>query len=110
MVMGDKGTLSIFYDTAWFYPEGQYKATYGEVDGVSGATTNWSEGRGTPLDIKHLDPTKQALIDFRDAVINNKAPLSSVTTGAKAAYAVDMGIKAMDAEQMTHWDDINYIL
>jgi hypothetical protein len=62
------------------------------------------------LDIKHLDPTKQALIDFRDAVINNKAPLSSVTTGAKAAYAVDMGIKAMDAEQMTHWDDINYIL
>ena len=110
MVMGDKGTLSVFYDTAWFYPEGEYEAKYGEVDGVSGATTNWSEGKGTPLDIKHLDPTKQALIDFRDAVINNKAPLSSVTTGAKAAYAVDMGIKAMDTEQMTYWDDINYIL
>tara|TARA_B100001057_G_scaffold491180_1_gene580893 strand:- start:302 stop:1489 length:1188 start_codon:yes stop_codon:yes gene_type:complete len=110
MVMGDKGTLSVFYDTAWFYPEGEYEAQYGEVDGVSGATTNWSEGKGTPLDIKHLDPTKQALIDFRDAVINNKAPLSSVTTGAKAAYAVDMGIKAMDTEQMTYWDDINYIL
>ena len=60
MVMGDKGTLTIFNNAAWFYPEGEYKPEYGEVDGVSGATTNWSEGKGTPLDIKHLDPTKQA--------------------------------------------------
>ena len=110
MVMGDKGTLTIFYDAAWFYPEGAYKAEYGEVDGVSGATTNWTQGKGTPIDIKHLDPTKQALMDFRDSIINNMAPNSGVTTGAKAAYAVDMGIKAMDTEQMTHWDDINYIL
>ena len=91
--MGDKGTLSIFYENAWFYPEGEYKPEYGEVDGVSGATTNWSEGKGTPLDIKHIDPTKQALIDFRDAIINNKPPLSGVTTGAKAAYAVNVELK-----------------
>ena len=110
MVMGDKGTLTIFNNAAWFYPEGEYKPEYGEVDGVSGATTNWSEGKGTPLDIKHLDPTKQALIDFRDSIINNMAPLSGVTIGAKAAYAVDMGIKAMDTGQMIYWDNTNYIL
>ena len=110
MVMGDKGTLTIFNQSAWFYPEGSYKAEYGEVDGVSGATTNWAQGKGTPLDIKHIDPTKQALMDFGDAIINNKTPLSNVTTGAKAAYAVEMGIKAMDTEKMVQWDDINYML
>ena len=110
MVMGDKGTLTIFYDNAWFYPEGTYKPEYGDVDGVSGATTNWTQGKGMPLDIKHIDPTKQALIDFRDSIINNKVPLTGVTTGAKAAYAVDMGIKAMDTKETVHWDDANYIL
>ena len=54
MVMGDKGTLTIFYDKAWFYPEGSYNPSYGEVDGVSGATTNWTQGKGTSLDIQHL--------------------------------------------------------
>ena len=80
------------------------------MDGVSGATTNWTQGKGMPLDIKHIDPTKQALIDFRDSIINNKVPLTGVTTGAKAAYAVDMGIKAMDTKETVHWDDANYIL
>ena len=110
MVMGDKGTLTIFYDKAWFYPEGSYKANYGEVDGVSGATTNWTQGKGTPLDIQHIDPTKQALMDFKDAIINNTDPLSNVITGAKAAYAVDMGIKAMDTEKIINWDNTNFIL
>ncbi|MEK9603303.1 MAG: Gfo/Idh/MocA family oxidoreductase [Flavobacteriaceae bacterium] len=110
MVMGDKGTLTIFYDTAWFYPEGEYEPEYGEVDGVSGATTNWSQSKGTPLNIKHIDPTKQALIDFRDAIINNTPPLSSVITGAKASYAVEMGIQAMDTEKIIHWDKKNFIL
>jgi hypothetical protein len=49
-------------------------------------------------------------MDFGDAIINNKTPLSNVTTGAKAAYAVEMGIKAMDMEKMVLWDNINYTL
>jgi predicted dehydrogenase len=109
LVMGDKGTLTIFNQSAWFYPEGSYKAEYGEVDGVSGATTNWTQGKGTPLDIKHIDPTKQALMDFGESIINNKTPFSNVTTGAQAAYAVEMGIKAMDTEKMVVWDNVNYI-
>jgi predicted dehydrogenase len=110
MVMGDKGTLTIFQTSAWFYPEGKYKAEYGEVDGVSGATTNWQQGKGERLELNHIDPTKQALIDFRDAILNNKPPLSTVTTGAKAAYAVEMGIQAMDQQKVIHWDDTKFIL
>ena len=110
MIMGDKGTLTVFQDNAWFYPEGVYKSEYGEVDGVSGATKNWMQGKGTPLNIKHLDPTKQALIDFKNAIINNKNPLSGVTTGAKTAYAVEMGIKAMDTGEMVQWDNTNYVI
>ena len=110
MVMGDKGTLTIFYDKAWFYPEGSYNPNYGEVDGVSGATTNWTQGKGTSLDIQHIDPTKQALMDFKDAILNNIEPLSNVITGAKAAYAVDMGIKAMDTEKTIYWDNTNFLL
>ena len=28
------------YAKAWFYPEGYYTKEFGDVDGVSGATTN----------------------------------------------------------------------
>ena len=110
MVFGDKGTLTIFYDTAWFYPEGTYQPEYGEVDGVSGATTNWSQSKGIPVDIKHIDPTKQALMDFRDAIVNQSKPLSSAITGAKAAYAVEMGIQAMDTQKTVLWDKTQFIL
>ena len=108
--MGDKGSLAISYDKAWLCPEGEYKPEYGEVDGVSGATTNWTQSKGTPLEIGHIDPTKQALIDFRDAILNNKEPNSGVTTGAKAAYAVEMGIQAMDTEKIIHWDNKKFVL
>jgi len=110
MVFGDKGTLTIFYDTAWFYPEGTYQQEYGEVDGVSGATTNWSQSKGIPVDIKHIDPTRQALMDFRDAIVNQSKPLSSAITGAKAAYAVEMGIQAMDTQKTVLWDNTQFIL
>lgn len=110
MVMGDKGTLTISYASAWFYPEGEYKSEYGEVDGVSGATTNWTQSKGMPIEISHIDPTKQALIDFRDSVVNNSPPLSGVITGAKAAYAVEMGIQAMDTGKTIYWNENNFIL
>jgi len=110
MVMGDKGTLTIYRDKAWFYPEGKYNTTYGEVDGVSGATVGWTKGKGVRLDLKHLDPTAQALTDFKDSILNNTNPLSGIITGAKAAYAVEMGIQAMDTNKVTYWDNINYKL
>ena len=63
-----------------------------------------------PIEISHIDPTKQALIDFRDSVVNNSPPLSGVITGAKAAYAVEMGIQAMDTGKTIYWNENNFIL
>jgi len=103
-VMGDKGTMVLDYAKAWFYPEGSFKKEYGDVDGVSGATTNWEAGKGIPLDFAHIDPTQQALEDFRDSIVNSKAPLSDVISGSKTAFAVDMGIRAMDQNKTIYWD------
>lgn len=37
----------------------------GEVDGVSGATAQWDKAKGYNINIEHLDPSKQALLDFK---------------------------------------------
>jgi len=94
-VMGDKGTIILDYQKAWFYPEGNYEREIGNVDGVSGATKTWEQGKGIPIDIHHADPSKQALIDFRDSIRNNKTPISNVITGANTAVCVQMGLDAM---------------
>ncbi|MDB4266600.1 Gfo/Idh/MocA family oxidoreductase [Flavobacteriaceae bacterium] len=103
-VFGDKGTMVLDYAKAWFYPEGSYVKEYGDVDGVSGATTNWEAGKGIPLNYSHTDPTQQALEDFRDSILNDVAPLSNVISGSKAAFAIDMGIRAMDQNKTIYWD------
>ena len=113
MVMGDKGTLTIYQDSAWFYPEGEYTPKYGDVDGVSGATTNWSQSKGLPLDLIESDSdraTLQALIDFRNSILNNKRPLSNIITGANVSYAVEMGIQAMDTNKVIEWNNDQFIL
>ncbi|GAB56624.1 hypothetical protein GPUN_2509 [Glaciecola punicea ACAM 611] len=106
-VSGDKGTIIIGRNAAWEFTEGKYNKTYGDVDGVSGATMNWEESKGKPIQFEHLDPTKQALIDFRDAIINTTIPLSNVFTGAKTSIAIDMGIKAMDTNKTVYLKDFN---
>jgi len=105
-VHGDKGTLILDYDKAWFYPEGSYTKELGEVDGVSGATTAWENGLGIPLDITHADPSKQALMDFRDAIQNNASPTSDINSGAKAAIGVQMGLDAMYGGEKVILEDI----
>jgi len=103
-VLGDKGSIIIDYQNAWKYPEGKYDKVMGEVDGVSGATASWTEGKGIAIDYKHTEPTRQALEDFRTAIIENKMPLSNFKSGAKVAFAVDMGIRAMDTNQVVNWN------
>ena len=51
-----------------------------------------------------MDPTRQALKDFRDAIVNEVPPVSDITTGAKTAVAIDMGIRAMDQNKTVYWD------
>ena len=104
-VLGDKGTLILDYTRAWFYPEGGYQKETGTVDGVAGATVPWEQGKGIPVEVKHEDPSKQALIDFRVHVINGSEPISNVVTGAKAALCVQMGLDAMHNDTMIRWND-----
>ena len=103
-VMGDKGTLILDYVNAWFYPEGHYKKEIQDVDGVSGATVKWDEGKGIPLDIEHADPSKQALIDFKDNILSNTTPISNVNTGATTAVCVQMGLDAMYKGKIVQWN------
>ena len=103
-VMGDKATIIINYDKAWKYPEGKYNKVMGDVDGVSGATKSWTEGKGNPINFNHLEPTRQALEDFKSSIINNTIPLSNLKSGAAVSFAVDMGIRAMDLKQVVSWN------
>lgn len=103
-VLGDKGSILIDYQNAWKYPEGKYEKVIGDVDGVSGATASWTAGKGIAIEYKHTEPTIQALEDFRTAIIENKMPLSNFKSGAKVAFAVDMGIRAMDTNQVVNWN------
>ncbi|GGZ87775.1 Gfo/Idh/MocA family protein [Algibacter mikhailovii] len=102
-VMGDKGTIIIDTHRAWFYPEGQKNKVIKDVDGVSGATAQWDENKGYPINVEHLEPSKQALLDFRDAIINNTQPKSSVLTGANTATCVQMGLDAMYNNTVVQW-------
>ncbi|WP_366186922.1 Gfo/Idh/MocA family oxidoreductase [Flavobacterium ovatum] len=94
-VMGDKGTIILDYTKAWFYPEGKDKKEYGTVDGVSGATVIWEKGLGIPITVEHLEPSEQALIDFKDSIVLNKKTISDVITGANTAICIQMGLDAM---------------
>lgn len=110
-VMGDKGTIILDYEKAWFYPEANYKKEIGNVDGVSGATKQWEQGKGIPIKVEHAEPSKQALMDFRDSIVNNQTPNSNILTGARTAICVQMGLDAMYNNQIVKWnhefDDLN---
>ncbi|WP_421897594.1 Gfo/Idh/MocA family protein [Marinoscillum sp.] len=103
-VFGDKGTLILSYAKAWFYPEGKLNKEVGDVDGVSGATVSWDEGKGIPIHVDHIEPSKQALMDFRDSITNNTSPASNIISGAKAAICVQMGLDAMYNQKIVHWN------
>ena len=103
-IHGDKGSILLDYQTAWIYPEANSLKELENIDGVSGATVKpWVEGKGIPIDYKHLDPSKQALIDFRDSILNNQLPESNVYSGSSTAITVDLALKAIHNERITYW-------
>ena len=101
------------FDKAWIYkePGNDDKVEKGVVDGVSGATLKaWEAGEGVPIKVAHIDPTKQALMDFRDNISQGTIPLSNVITGAKSAIVVSMALEAMDNSRVCQWkDEYNFI-
>lgn len=104
-VYGDKGTILLDYDKAWIYYEKGASKELADVDGVSGATAYpQMQGKGSAIKVSHIDPSKQALVDFRDNILNNKMPISNVHTGANAAKAVQLSLDAMDTNKIIYWD------
>ena len=105
-IHGDKGSILLDYAKAWIYPEKKSETTYENVDGVSGATSKpWVQGNGSSIEYEHTDPSKQALIDFRDNILNNTMPFSNVLTGSSTAIAVDLSLQALHNEKITYWKD-----
>jgi len=94
-VIGDKGTIILSYNDAHFFPEGDNKKELGIVDGVSGATTKWNKNAGIPIHVDHKEASLQALIDFKNSIINQTKPVSDIKTGANTAICVQMGLDAM---------------
>lgn len=105
-VIGDKGVITITTGKAWInlYKKPE-KTKLAEVDGVSGATApaDYVPEKGLPINVKHLDPSKQALVDFKDAVINGTQPISNIDTGANTAKAVQLALDAMYDEKIQYW-------
>ena len=107
-VHGSKGTIQLDYTKAWIYYEKGQGKELTDVDGVSGATANpYLQGNGMPIDVSHIDPSKQALTDFRDSILNNTAPISDVYSGANTAVAVQLSLDAMIKEETQYWKE-NY--
>ncbi|UMB60622.1 Gfo/Idh/MocA family oxidoreductase [Lutibacter sp. A80] len=103
-VLGDKGTITLGTGKAWFSSEEKQKSKLKDVDGVSGATAQIQHNNyGEPINIEHKNPTQQALLDFRDNILNNTTPLSNVITGGKTAICVQMGIEAMHKNEIIYW-------
>ena len=103
--MGKKGTITLDYREAWFYPEKKKDPEKGIIDGITGASVKWDEAKGYPIEIDHVDPTLQAIIDFRDSVINNTKPISNELTGAQAAIMVQMSLDAIENSSVLNWKD-----
>ncbi|GAB1855796.1 hypothetical protein MHTCC0001_06300 [Flavobacteriaceae bacterium MHTCC 0001] len=105
-VIGDKGVITIKTTKAWVkHYTWKSDKEYKNIDGVSGATktTDYIPELGRPIEVEHLEPSKQALIDFRDAIYLNKQPISNVTTGANTAKAVHLAIEAMLSGEVQYW-------
>ncbi|MBV6645588.1 MAG: Gfo/Idh/MocA family oxidoreductase [Cyclobacteriaceae bacterium] len=111
-VLGKKGSILINQKNAWIYREPGFTEDYetGVVDGVSGATKTWHESRGKAIEISHQNPSIQALVDFRDNIVQYKEPLSNIDTGAQVAVIVQMALNAMDNDRVEHWkEEYNFV-
>ncbi len=105
-VQGSKGTIVIGTEQAWIYYENIGEKEFKDVDGVSGATSqNYSQTKGRLINVSHVDPSKQALIDFRDAIIDDTQPISNLYTGANTAIAVQMSLDAMYNNTIEYWKE-----
>lgn len=105
-VLGSKATIILDYTNAKIYLEKQKPGELGLVDGVSGATVQaWEKGEGAPIQANGEDPSKEALIEFKNSILNKTQPESDVFTGGIAAKCVTIALDAVGGEQVKYWAD-----
>ncbi|MFC4702006.1 Gfo/Idh/MocA family protein [Glaciecola siphonariae] len=104
-LLGDKGSIVMYDDKAYVYSETRPEDLAGAVvDGVSGATMKaWQQQKGVAIDADGQDSTAYALAAFRDAIVEQKQPISSLKSGAQTAVVVQMALDAMDSGNTQHW-------
>jgi len=103
-VLGSEGTISLKIESGKIYHESKEPVKLGMVDGVTGATvTKWSKGEGVDIDADGSDPTRQALVEFRNSIWSGQQPESDVRTGAMVAKCVDLGIRAAMGATTVKW-------
>lgn len=108
--IGQHATIEIGRRKAYIFTESKNpKQAMGIVDGVTGATLT-NEEPGKKIEIPYLDkgekytePTRYALRDFHDCIVNDKTPLSNVNTGRDSAITICMGLDAMEKGETQHW-------
>lgn len=85
-IHGDKGTMRLDNNKVSFF------------------STDQNKEKDTPFEITQEDPTKEALVDFRDHIVNNTVPQANVIEGAKTAICVQMAGDAMHHEKIVPWN------
>jgi predicted dehydrogenase len=103
-VQGEKGTIILDMNKATLYLDRSQMQLTEDLDAVTSATLKAME-QGIPIEVDNLDPTLQAIIDFREAIVTGEKPLSDVETGALASICVEMGNNAMKNERIEYWKE-----
>lgn len=105
-ILGSKATIILDYASAKIYLERNTPTALGLVDGVSGATMQaWEKGEGAPIEANGMDPSKEALVEFRDSILAGTTPDSGILTGATTAKCVTIALDAVWDEQVKYWAD-----
>ncbi|MFC3197142.1 Gfo/Idh/MocA family protein [Parapedobacter deserti] len=104
-IKGNKGTISLLFDTGRYYPESGTAPPKGIIDGVTGATAVTGEKGGgfAILPEPTKDGTIYALEDFHQAILTGKSPLSNVHTGAKGAICASLANQSLYAGEPRYW-------
>jgi hypothetical protein len=67
-----------------------------DADTVTGATMSLSGQAGRWVKFESFNPTRNAMVAFREAVISNSTPAASVENGLATARTVQLSLDAMD--------------
>lgn len=105
-VLGKEGTMTLDYTYGLIYKEGEVATEKGIVDGVSGATLqSWKKGEGVRIDAPGNDPTIDALLQFRNSIVDGAPIISDIKAGATTAKCVHIILDALHNGDVRKWED-----